>query len=249
VKIYVVGGGGYIGHRLIERLQRSHYDVVCVDFQSPRFDCTWIRADARCWRPPKGELCRVVYMASIQEPSDNMPVDVAEDIMVQAPYELLESDEVEHMVYFSSIRAVTARDETTYALMKEQAEERLLYGSYGGVTILRPGTVFGGFRDGFPVRTTTVPNRYLLTGWKPDEHYKAFVCPLYMIVRAAEEAVLVPEYMHHQRTILNVGLSDPVTARTLPVLAHYAPRPPDQGIPDHAHCSDTNEIIRRNCCG
>lgn len=245
--IYIVGGSGYIGQRIARRLRDAGTDVTIVDLQAPKVDVPFVQADARFWSPPT-KRCRIIYMASVQEPSNDMPDVVAEYIMVNAPLRLLHV--CEHLVYFSSIRAAVLPNvdscPTLYSRMKSEAELELLdTGPTHSFTILRPGTVFGGFADELPVRVSTVPNKFLITGEKPDNKYRAYVCPMSRIVNAALDAVLYPKEMPYVRTVRNIGLLVPATGRNIGTLLDWEEDPNE--CRKIEACPDTNELIRKHC--
>jgi nucleoside-diphosphate-sugar epimerase len=249
--IYVVGGAGYIGQRLMPLLEKFYpwAPVWCVDLQQPKRWDRHITADAREWEPEDPNSV-IVYMASVQEPSDNMCAMLANEIMVDTPSYFLMTQRCKHMVYFSSIRAVEAREEnaTIYSEEKRNAEQVLLcLDALRGrtISILRPGTVFGGFSDALPVRRTTVPNKYLLTGELPDENYRAYICPMNTILWAATEAVDYKR-MSARNVISNIGLGDPFTRHNLPSLQEWYGTD-ELTARQLEDCTDTNSIIEERC--
>lgn len=173
MRIYVVGGGGYIGSRLVKRL-RKHHEVEVIDIgifnnvEDPR--------DAMLMPPPKNQD-PVIWLASIHDLPEaieqnemvrNPWFTYAYGLMINRPREWVQAGHP--MIYVSSMRSLT--EDTVYAQVKREGE-CLVIGN-PRVQVFRFGTVWGGFEDPtFPMRHQTAMNNFLIHHDVP-ENYSRF---------------------------------------------------------------------------
>lgn len=205
--VHVVGGAGYIGTHLCAALRRSyeprvwdfglyaptHNAGVRCDAENGPCACgAWHdRNDIRSIDPP-GDGRPVIWLASPhKEPPGLGPEDKDKWLIYGA--QLVEAAHEWHaaghpLIYVSSTSVLTD-SRSAYADVKEYGEASLVANL--GTKIIRFGTVVGGLHDD-PCRPQTVPNRWALTGERPDENYGAFVTRLEDATKAIVDALSVP---------------------------------------------------------
>lgn len=165
-EIVLVGGAGYIGTRLQTLLNAQGQEFEVVDPGILNIFLRRQNADALKIFPI-GKT--VVWLASIHELREgDLEEDwrvLAQSLMVSAPLAWAQHalGAGGKFIYVSSMRAETA-PERLYGKMKLRAERKLLALSED-VTVVRPGTVWGGLAPGRPNRVHTLVNRLLL---EPD---------------------------------------------------------------------------------
>lgn len=198
-RIYVVGGNGYLGSRLVPRLVDDGWAVKvidnCVYNQAPPLEYS-LEAGGRL----KFEFANVldipvpagnepvIWLASLHRDAKEDPdkhAKVYTDLMVRRPLGWLAAGHP--LVYVSSMSVLTDR-QSLYSLAKGLAEEQIIKHSRA-FQILRFGTVWGGLCED-PTRPQTAINRAIL-GELPDETYMAFTTSLHSAVEALRFA---PQY-------------------------------------------------------
>lgn len=212
-RIVLVGGAGYIGSRLVPRLNEKS-EVVVVDpciLGEPEF-------------PRRLELVRerwnnfvylpddiVVWLASLHRPLEEDTRkwdDVFDEVMVDGP-DFVAGD-VKRFVYVSSMQAVTGSD--IYAEAKRNAEWMITRKTRDW-RIIRPGTVWGGLARPGPKRLHTVPNAWLSRKAEPPEGYACYTAELDQVLDVLEAATLSD---CEPRTITNVvDFPEPTTAEQI----------------------------------
>lgn len=176
----IVGAAGYIGSRLVEDLRFRGQRPRTLDLDI--YGCAKalrVRVgDAADLRPNQLRREVVVYLPafSTTERTDLQARVQYRNLMVDIPLKIAEH--CRHLIYVSSMRAVGG--EGLYAETKRHAEIELL--SFP-VTIIRPGTVWGTLKAGWPNRTDTAVN-YALTRGKFEGHeWRSYTTHLPKLVR------------------------------------------------------------------
>lgn len=175
-RIYVVGGNGYLGSRLVPGLVDDGWDVHvidnCVYHQAP-MDLEHVAyqfENVLDIDVPAGDE-PVIWLASLHRDAKEDPdkhAKVYTDLMVRRPLGWLAAGHP--LVYVSSMSVLTDR-QSLYSLAKGLAEEQIIQHSRA-FQILRFGTVWGSLTED-PTRPQTAINRAIL-GELPDENYLAF---------------------------------------------------------------------------
>jgi nucleoside-diphosphate-sugar epimerase len=190
--ILVVGGAGYIGSRLIARLKQAGHNVGLwdadfygtVDAVAKANDLQDVlKEDVRWIYEHEREACAflknfdlIIYLASphdINLPADHRAVRRYYPAIMGECADLIRYMSGLPLVYVSSMRALT-HPSSTYGYYKKAAEQ--FFNKLRTGAIVRFGTVWGGLSPHrhFPNRVVTVPNKYVLTGQLPDEHWRAY---------------------------------------------------------------------------
>lgn len=160
-KVYLVGGGGYVGSRLDKELKTLGWETNIIDLGL--FGRKDFMPQDVLTVPVPDDGWPVVWLASVHDatvrPWEVEWSEIARKIMVHAPLAWVENHP---MVYVSSMRAVTGTHRM-YGAIKRLAEIRLLEEG-ACCAIVRPGTVWGGFDPELPNRTMTAINKYIITG-------------------------------------------------------------------------------------
>jgi len=159
-RVVVIGGSGYIGSRLIERLEKEGIRYLNIDPQILQGNEIRDR-DVRSLDPRKiltGDDI-VVWLASLHEcpQEDNYRWgNIYHELMVRVPERWCYLNNP--FIYVSSMRALGGL--TLYSYAKREAERRLV--SHSNVRIVRFGTVWGNLRTDMVNRIHTAPNQILL---------------------------------------------------------------------------------------
>lgn len=192
MKIYLIGGDGYIGTRLQEALDADELEYVVID---PRVYGDKEGEDVGNVYPPE-EPAIVVWLASFHRtPPGYSRLAHSDREKWEIAYAKLMQQEAEKwallghsVIYISSMQLVTNPGDL-YSMSKSRAE-RLLLTPEVNSQILRFGTVWGSL-DQDPARPQTAVNAALL-GTPPDEHYIAYTTHMRLAIDAIMEAIYSP---------------------------------------------------------
>lgn len=178
--VILVGGGGYIGSRLQLRLDAAEIPYENIDLG------IFGKAGGRCVGAlpmEHGAGAVVVWLASFHREPVGKEVDpqwaaAYHELMVEHPVRW--SGPAFHLVYISSMRALTDRG-SLYGRTKARAERRLVH-HCDNFSVLRFGTVWGGWREGLPYRPSTALNYALTRGVFTGSHWSAFTTQMDLAV-------------------------------------------------------------------
>ena len=176
--IHIVGGSGYLGSHLrsllhADGIQFRTYDLRApTEYQALHTDFDSRKDSLRC-----AEEDTVIMLAGLPREPKGMEGDplVSWQRVYRDVGRLMCRSNPRRIVYVSSAQVVyPAGGPSIYANNKAALE--LWYAEeYGqALRIIRPGTVWGGFGRGLPVRTDTAINRHLATGVALTDDYRAY---------------------------------------------------------------------------
>jgi nucleoside-diphosphate-sugar epimerase len=208
--VYVVGGAGYIGSRLVPALVDEGWGVVVVDnliYGQPAPTDTdnviFLNEDVLSMDVPAGNE-PVIWLASMHRDAEEAEEHAERycTLMVRRPLGWLAAGHP--ITYVSSASVLTDRS-SLYATAKCLAEESFLQVTRA-FQILRFGTVWGGLSED-PTRPQTAINRAIL-GDLPTEDYMAFTTH----ISTAVEALTYAPYQPYLGTLENVfDVAEPIT--------------------------------------
>jgi hypothetical protein len=173
-KVYLVGGGGYLGTGLNQALSRDprlNVEVIEANVYTPGAS----GQDVRQLTPGTLEPGIVVWLATLHKEPRGLVGDdrqrwraVGTEIMATLPYLWLIAGH--KLVYVSSMQVI--RDPgSLYGQMKADAESRLV--GRPGATVVRFGTIWGNLEHE-PARPQTAINAAILDHRLPDDQYAAY---------------------------------------------------------------------------
>jgi nucleoside-diphosphate-sugar epimerase len=181
-KVYIVGGHGYIGTRLVPCLIADGWAPEVIDcgiYEEPA-----PLLDVRKMNPPEDNH-PVVWLATIHKEPDGLKQDEVKPwvqemtkVMVDLPLAWYKAGHP--MLYASSMQVVGPGPSSAYAYAKRIAEASFV-GAHN-TQVLRFGTVWGGLNEN-PLRLETAINAALLGEQLPDD-YKAYTTHINRAVEA-----------------------------------------------------------------
>lgn len=198
MNVILVGGHGYLGSRVRVALEAdgAHPLVVDPGILQKVDDCSQdVLKMPYHYHEVEGDV--VVWLASIHEVPESSRLvwqDIAYDLMVKTPMEWAAAVGTAggRFIYISSTRAGTHPD-GLYGWNKRRFE--LLTAGDDHVTVIRPGTIWGGLSETLPNRTQTVINKMLTSDWLPEPLWEPFfTCHIDIIVNIIQALLVAPDH-------------------------------------------------------